>query len=412
MLRRFSMRRGEEKEGDGEKEKEKERGNGNAPAGSGRTRHFKVTRLGFYFFALTLGVGLAAIRTGNNLLFLVLGMMLGFVLFSGVVAELSLRGLELTRCPSSMLHACKPFLMGIAVRNTKRYLPSFSIEVEDILEGRLMDKRCYFLKIPAGRRQVTSYRHAFPRRGRYRFKGFRISTKFPFGLLRKSMDIAAPSEVLVYPAVKTVKLPRLGGAMLEAQRSEVRLRRQGDPFGLRDYRPGDDPRRIHHKISAHMGRPMVRECEDALSRRTVLYLDNALTLLPHEGYLSCAEGLEKAVSTAASLAVRLLEQGVDVGMVARSGAVPFGSGGAHLTAVLRFLALLGYDDKSSPLSFRAHAHGDLSILVTRKGVTVLDSQLGPEEPFEVDGAAVLATGGSRATGSRTPVPMDPMEPSE
>jgi uncharacterized protein (DUF58 family) len=230
-------------------------------------RHFKVTRLGWYFFALTLGVGLAALRTGNNLLFLVLGMMLGMVLLSGITAELSLRGLELTRYPPSRLFACKPFLMGIGVRNRKRYLPSFSIEVEDILESRLMDKRCYFLKIPSGRRQVTSYRHAFPRRGKYKFKGFRVSTKFPFGLLRKSADLEVLGEVVVYPSLRKVPMPHLGGLMLDDPRVEARLQRHGDPFGLRDYRPGDDPRQIHHKASAHLGRTVVRECEDGSARR-------------------------------------------------------------------------------------------------------------------------------------------------
>ena len=48
-------------------------------------RRLKVTKLGWWFMGLTLGIGLAAINTGNNLLFLVLGMLLASIVISGVL---------------------------------------------------------------------------------------------------------------------------------------------------------------------------------------------------------------------------------------------------------------------------------------------------------------------------------------
>ena len=50
--------------------------------------------------------------------------------------------------------------MGISLSNRKRRLPSFSVEVEDLVAGKPIDKRCYFLKLPAGRTQETAYRHS------------------------------------------------------------------------------------------------------------------------------------------------------------------------------------------------------------------------------------------------------------
>src|SRR5690349_3178627 len=148
-------------------------------------RKLRVTREGKYFIGITFGVGFAAINTGNNLLYLLLGMMLSLILASGVMSEVSLRELTITRQPPAHIHARRPFLMGIGLRNGKRRLPSFSVEVEDLVDGHALDKKCYFLKLPAGRLQHTSYRHAFARRGRYTYSGFRISTKFPFALFRK-----------------------------------------------------------------------------------------------------------------------------------------------------------------------------------------------------------------------------------
>ena len=43
---------------------------------------------------ITLGIGLGAMNTGNNLVYLVFGMMLGFITASGVISETSLRGIE------------------------------------------------------------------------------------------------------------------------------------------------------------------------------------------------------------------------------------------------------------------------------------------------------------------------------
>src|SRR5512143_3603931 len=143
-----------------------------------RSRRLRSSREGKYFIAISVGVGLAAINTGNNLLFLLLGWMCSVIIASGILSELSLRGLVVTRVPPPRVFAGRPFLMGISLRNSKRRLPSFSIEVEDLVAPvgggapKPLDKKCYFLKIPAGRTQSTSYRHTFARRGLYRFEGF------------------------------------------------------------------------------------------------------------------------------------------------------------------------------------------------------------------------------------------------
>ena len=70
----------------------------------------RVTREGWLFIIICLAIGLAAIRSGNNLLFLILGMMLGLLVVSGILSELSLRGLSFSRLPPGSIHAprCPP----------------------------------------------------------------------------------------------------------------------------------------------------------------------------------------------------------------------------------------------------------------------------------------------------------------
>ena len=231
-------------------------------------RRFPPTREGWYFLVATLLVGLAAINAGLNLLFLVWGMMLFLILASGVLSELCLRKLEVRRASPQAIFAESPYLMGIALANGKRRLPSFSVEVEDLVDGHPIEKRCYFLKLPAGRTQETAYRHVAPRRGRLRLSGFRVSTRFPFGLIHKSKDVAAPTDLLVYPALCPVPLELLRGFTSHHGRGYHKWRsRRGEFFGLREFRQGDDPRDIHWRTSARRGGAYVRETEDDEGQR-------------------------------------------------------------------------------------------------------------------------------------------------
>lgn len=304
----------------------------------------RVTREGWLFILISLAVGLAAIRSGNNLLFLILGMMLGLLVVSGILSELSLRGLELNRSPAPTLHAAKPFLMSISVTNRKRSIASFSIEVEDILGERVLDKRCYFLKIPAGRTQSTAYRHAFPRRGIYQFSGFRISTKFPFALLRKSRVVELETEVVVLPAVHPVRLPPLPAPGGAGEREQQVRGRGGDVYGLRDFRPGDDPRDVHWKSSAHRGRLVLRERQADVAQQVQLVLDHRLDHPAHASLLSVAEGVERAITVTASLAGEMIRRGYRVELHGVDSGIPTDGGPAHLARILGFLARLPYAD--------------------------------------------------------------------
>jgi uncharacterized protein (DUF58 family) len=297
-------------------------------------RRFPPTREGWWFLIATLLIGLAAINAGLNLLFLVWGMMLFLVLASGVLSELCLRGLEVQRSAPPAIHAGAPYLMGIALSTRKRRLPSFSVEVEDLVGGRPIEKRCYFLKLPAGRTQETAYRHLLAQRGRYRLSGLRLSTKFPFGLIQKSRDVADPVELVIYPAL--VKVPeRLlrGFPAVHGQGRRKSRTRSGDFFGLRDFRPGDDPRDIHWRTTARRGVPFVRESEDDEGLEATILFDNAGDDAPSVSF-------ERAVSLAASVALALLQRGYRVGFGVRGAEVTPDGGPAQATRILRLLAFI------------------------------------------------------------------------
>jgi uncharacterized protein (DUF58 family) len=307
-------------------------------------RRFPPTREGWWFLIATLLLGLAAINAGLNLLFLVWGMMLCLVLASGVLSELCLRRLIVTRKPPLAIHAGAPYLMGISLANRKRRLPSFSVEVEDLVAGKPIDKRCYFLKLPAGRTQETAYRHQLNRRGHYRLTGFRLSTKFPFGLIQKSRDVVDPQELLIYPALVKVPESLLRGFPATHGQGRIKWRsRSGDFAGLRDFRPGDDPRDIHWRTTARRGVTLVRESEDDEGLEATVLFDNV-----SDASVSPAM-FELSVSLTASVALTLIRRGYRVGLAARGTEIAPNGGPAQIARVLRFLALVEPAPATTPL---------------------------------------------------------------
>ena len=299
-------------------------------------RRFPPTREGWYFLVATLLVGLGAINAGLNLLFLLWGMMLFLILASGVLSEFCLRNLVTRRTPPASITAGTPYLMGIALANRKRRLPSFSIEVEDLVAGKPIEKRCYFLKLPAGRTQETAYRHTVERRGRLHLSGYRLSTRFPFGLIHKSKDVPEPLELLVYPALCPVPTDLIAGlASRHGLGQHKRRSRRGEFHGLREFRKGDDPRDIHWRTSARRGAAFVRETEDDEGQDVWLVFDNAAPAGAEPG-----AAFEHAVSLTASLACALVGRGYRVGLAVRGATLAPEGGQAQIARLLRHLALI------------------------------------------------------------------------
>jgi uncharacterized protein (DUF58 family) len=322
-------------------------------------RRFPPTREGWIFLMATLVVGLVAMTAGLNLLFLVWGMMLFLVLASGAMSEVALRGLSVRRSVPQAIHAGTPYLVGVALTNGKRRLPSFSIEVEDLMDGAAVDKRCFFLKVPAGRTQETAYRHVVTRRGRHRLSGFRIATRFPFGFINKSRTVRLESDLLVYPALVPVPAELVSGLASRHGRGAHKWRsRRGEFFGLREFRQGDDPRDIHWRTSARRGRPFVRETEDDEGLEVCIVVDNQIgndagnDADPSPGgprRPTATAAFEAMVSMAASLAVELIRRRYRVGLITRGEEIPPESGAGQSLRILRHLALIAPADGAVPL---------------------------------------------------------------
>ena len=82
-------------------------------------RQLRFTQEGRYLVLISLGIGFAAINTGNNLLYLMLGMLLSIIIVSGILSEHTLRKLVVRRVLPETAFAGRPFLVGVIVENQK-----------------------------------------------------------------------------------------------------------------------------------------------------------------------------------------------------------------------------------------------------------------------------------------------------
>jgi uncharacterized protein (DUF58 family) len=290
-------------------------------------RSLTFTRLGKWYCGLTVGIGLAAINTGNNLLFLVLGLLLGSIVVSGLLSESAVKQVRLSRRLPRSATVGEPALVGLVARRAGR-LPAFSLELREA--GGEVAGRAYLLVLHAGATQEVSYRFTPRRRGLHRLVQLEVATRSPFGFFEKARPLDAPGELLVFPRVVPPPPHELRAPGREGERPQQRVGHVQEFHGLRDHRDGEDVRSIHWKSSARAARLLAVEREEERRARVCVELD-------HRGLFG--DALERAIEGAAALFVRALDQGAEAGLALSGFALPCASGADQLRLGLTALAL-------------------------------------------------------------------------
>lgn len=155
-------------------------------------------------------------------------------------------------------------------------------------------------------------------RGRYRVGPLTVRLTDPFGLCEVTRAFAAADTLVVTPQVVALPDVRLGGDWAGAGESRARsVATSGeDDAATRQYRQGDDLRRIHWRSTARLGELMVRREEQPWQSRAVLMVDCRGSA--HHGDGPTAS-LEWAISAAASIGLHLARAGFSTRVVTDSG---------------------------------------------------------------------------------------------
>lgn len=302
----------------------------------------------FAFFA-----GITGVRLAYTLAYVLVALLAAAWVWSLLLA----RRLEVRReVPRGTFMVGEPFVERFTVVN-RAPLPLPYCEVSDAASVGWGGGRAFAL--PAGGSVTWRVRGVFSRRGVYRFGPTTAHLGDPFGLFPRTVRLAAPETVVVYPVIH----PIADIGPLGAGASGVGDPRCGrsvdmppDVATVRDYNPADGMGRIHWVTTARTGRLMSRTYDTSQASDVLVVLDLERG---HAAGEAPESTLEYAVSLAASISHAALRRGHAVALVtndARQTAIGAGRGEVQRARILDYLAVAS-DDGSVPLARTILRHG-------------------------------------------------------
>src|SRR5829696_7323250 len=182
--------------------------------------------------------------------------------------------------------------------------------------------------IGPGQHRTVRYPVRSDARGRYKIGPLRLRLADSFGLVELTRSFSAVDRLTVVPVVHPLPPVRLGGAWESGGESVSRSAaiRGDDDAATREYRNGDDLRKVHWRSTARVGKLMVRREERPWQSRATLLLDTRAAAHRGEGPGS---SLEWAVSAVASVGVHAARRGFSVRLITDAGAA---AGGGDIAA--------------------------------------------------------------------------------
>jgi len=248
--------------------------------------------------------------------------------------------------PSIRVNRFEPFTVRLVVVN-RMPVPVRSVLVCDEPGGlRPTGPTAYLVSLGPRERRTLGWGAEAHERGAFRCGPVEISGPGPFALRPWRRTVSALFTVIAYPAVRPLELAHrrglVSGAIATANRLDEDVTRYRS---LREYVPGDEPRRISWKVSARLGGLYSVEYAPSISVPALVLLDLAETDYPiaHRQAM-----IERAVETAASLVTHFAERKQPVGLIAAAGipgregcpALGLRAGPEHAIAALETLALV------------------------------------------------------------------------
>ncbi len=318
----------------------------------------RITNFGLGYILMCLVVAIAALNTGNNGLYLVLAGMLSAMVVSGVLSRRNVRAVRCEIETSGEVVATRPAWLRVRVENRLRTTTAQALFfLHESLPGPL-----WIDPLAPGEKREIVVEGVFPRRGVFRDADAGILSRFPLGLFRKYRHARLLHEVVVYPKPEASPVAAIPAEDARGGRPHSRARGGGsDIRTLREFSPGDDPRDMHWKQSARMGRWIVREREAERDRVLFLAVDNAL---PSPSDPEALERFERAIARCAGAALLLLSRGGEVGFHARGVKVAARGGRPQRIRILEALARLTPVPLEDAPEFPPMRRGDLRWMVS------------------------------------------------
>jgi uncharacterized protein (DUF58 family) len=232
-------------------------------------------------------------------------------------SRLSLRGVRVSRLPPARVLEGESFSVGLVMQNSGR-LPRLFLRASDEMPEWVKPRTPSDFLIPTlwpGDTISLSYEAEPEKRGAFVWPGLRLSSTDPFGIFEWHRRIFEQHELVVLPApiVFEGEQAAPGGVLAGVESQRMSPAARGLEFyGIREYQPGDEMRRIHWRSSARLGRLAVVEDDQTVAADLTIVLDLKAGTEAGSGKDTT---LEYAVKMAASLASFAINSGASATLV-------------------------------------------------------------------------------------------------
>jgi uncharacterized protein (DUF58 family) len=275
---------------------------------------------------MSVALGVSAVNTGNNLIYLITAAFLSFLGVSGFFGKSNIARVAIELGVPAELYSNTEFLLKVRLTNQRRYLPSFLIRVRS---GAV---ETVFPFVAAGASEERYLTRVAGQRGRHSIDSVIVSSAFPFNFFIRFRQLKTALEYIVFPTPKKCGLDDF----LERERrargdaASDRAGYEGDLLSLRNYAHGDPMKYIHWKASAKSRELKTKELSSLAQQPVVIDFEK-----------TGIRNREERISCVTYLLLRLFRRNIPAGLRIGGRVFAPGTSAAHKIAMIRELALYG-----------------------------------------------------------------------
>ncbi|PLX94411.1 MAG: hypothetical protein C0620_06025 [Desulfuromonas sp.] len=278
---------------------------------------------------MTLLLGFGAVNTGNNLLYLMVSALLGFMSISGILGHWNLKKLQVTLEPPDEIYDGLETLMRVRLFNGRRLLPAFLLDIS--FEDQTNSGHLSVVK--KGEQPSVGVPVMFSGRGAHGQHTIIIRSAFPINFFVRRRIIDLEQTILVFPRpVACRHMHTSNGIENEGAVDSQGKGNDGDITRIGNYQGTEPLKMIHWKLTARHDSLKIKELSDLQQPPIEI---NPLALP--------GAGLEQQLRCASFLINDLMRRNQPVGLKLNNLVLPAALGQGHKIQLLKELATYGQD---------------------------------------------------------------------
>lgn len=269
-------------------------------------------------------MGVSAVNTGNNLIYLIVSALLGFMGISGYFGKNNLSKISVSIEFPQEIYANTSFPIKIILENKKRLLPVFLLRLHVAGHSVLIPYA------DAKSKTIKYINITIPERGQFTIKDLYIASVFPFNFFTRFKYIDDTFDCIVFPTLKKCDLISLyeKGRRLRGEKTSDKTGFESDIVSIREYVYGDPLKYINWKATAKTGVLKTKELSSLLYQPITIDFDKI-----------AIKDIEEKISCISYSIVQLIKKNTPVGLKMKDKIFEPGNSRNHKIGMLKGLAL-------------------------------------------------------------------------